>query len=300
MISIIRCRALVALTVLAAAAASGGTNLPQKAFQIEGGIASVRAGVMPNTDAQGALPIGKLKYPTRYFVEISNESPYPIWLDAVWDFPDAKKDKPTKSKAIKSKKVPTQGTYWFYWDKLGVIVDQPIVVEIRVYADEKRTTPVGSQVAELLFDQRNVDVFLANFPSPFKNQTEQQRQAALISGWYDIPKPRTDIPGSAADAVLQGDIQLSIWKVDSMQRWTCEREVMAADLVPVDESRILSGMPADDLQTASTEQSEGKLGVERWTVRSCGEDRVYEVLLSASPSGGTDIMVVEMTAEMPD
>lgn len=287
--------ALLLLVFLTAQSALGEANLPQKAFNVEGGIVSVRAGVMPNPEAPAPLPFGKLKYPTRYFVQPTNESPYPVWFEASWAFPANKKDKAAKSNIVSSPKIPLRGGYWFYSDKLGVIVDQAIVVEIRAYADEKRTKLVGSQTVELVFDQPSVDHFLANFPSSFKSYTPESRQAMVISGWHDLPAPRTDVPGSLADAELQRDIQLSIWKVDSTRRWTCEREVLSASTMDVDDSQLLSRLPGDAQDKAKLEVAEYKLSAERWTVRSCGEERVFEVLLSASLSGGTDIMVVETT-----
>lgn len=162
----------------------------------------------------------------------------------------------------------------FFSDKLGVIVDKAIVVEIRVYADEKRTKLVGSQTAELVFDQPDVDRFLANFPSAFKNQTAERKQAAVISGWRDLPASRSDVPGSLADPKLQVDIQLSIWKFDSTRRWSCEREVLSASTMEVEEDTI---------------------NAERWAVRSCGEERVFDVFLSASQLSGTDILIVDPT-----
>ncbi len=266
--------AVFLLLMLTAESALGQANLPQKAFSVDGGVVAVRGGVMPNSNAPAALPIGQLKYPTRYFVQLGNESPYPIWLEASWSFPANKKDKAAKSNIVKSPKIPSQGGYWFFSDKLGVIVDKAIIVELRAYADEKRTKLVGSQTAELLFDQPGVDHFLANFPSAFKNQTAESRQAAVISGWRDVPAPRSDVPGSFADSQLQIDIQLSLWKFDSIRRWSCEREVLSASTMEVAEDKFIG---------------------ERWMVRSCGEERVFEVLLSASQLGGTDILVADPT-----
>ena len=297
---IVRFCVTFALLFLIAVSADGATNLPQKAFDIEGGVASVRAGVIPHPDGQTAPPIGKLRYPTRYFIEILNESQYPIWLDATWTFPDPKTGKPKKSKVVRSTKTPPQGSYVFYWDKYGVLVDQAIMIELHAYADEKRTRRVGNQDAELMFDQQSVDVFLANFPSSFKNQSEESRQAAVISGWHDIPRPRTDVPGSNADAELQADIQLSIWKADSTRRWTCDREMLSAESIPAVTSMIVSRLPADARESAAAEEADELISVERWLVRSCGLDLAYEVLLSKSQRGGTDIMVVDTTDWKPE
>lgn len=94
---------------------------------------------------------------------------------------------------------------------------------------------------------------------------------------------------------MQIDIQLSIRKFDSARRWTCEREILSAATMAVDDSEILSILPYEAQQKARLEQAENKLSAERWMVRSCGQELAYEVLLSASQSGSTDIMVVDTT-----
>lgn len=289
-----------ALLSLLLATPATAAELPAKAISVEDGHVAVRAGVIPNPDAPAALPIGKLKHPTRYFVDLVNESPYPVFLDATWSFPDGRDGKAKASKPVKSKKVPPGGTYWFYADKLGVIVDKKIVVDIAVWADEKRTRRVGGQTMELAFSQADVDVFLANFPSAFKN-TPKGAPVALISGWRDLPKPRSDVPGSSADAVLQKDIQHTLWKSDSIKRFTCERAIVDAEVISVDDSIMLSRMDGDARVRAREEQASDMLGMERWRATSCGQDIVYEVLLSASDKGGTDVMVMEVTetAEPP-
>lgn len=278
--------------LLAVTAARADVETPQKAINIEDGVVAVRAGVMPNPVAPASLPIGNLKYPTRYFVVLANESPYPIWLDAAWKFPGAREGKTSKSKVVKSSKVPSGGSYWFFVDKLSVIADQPITIDINAWSDDKRTQRIGSQLAEIQFSQPDIDVFLANFPSAFRNQPKSS-PAVVISGWRDIPKPRADVPGTETDAVLATDVQHALWKFDSAQRFTCEREILSADPIHVDDSIAVMRMDEEARDKARLEQEQGRFTIERWHVRSCGQDLVYEVLLSASVKGGTDIMIVD-------
>lgn len=277
---------------LSANAAHAATKLPEKAFDVEDGFVGVVAGVMPSPAATSALPIGKLKYPTRYFVELRNESPYPLWLDAAWTFPE--KGKAVTSKTVRGKKVPPGGTYIFYSDKLGVLAEQAIVVDIQAWSDEKRVNRVGSQKAEMRFDQADVDAFLAGFPNAFKGKSSDYSQAIIISGWRDLPAPRTDVPGTLADATLQTDIQLLLWKMDSRKRWACEREVVGAETIDAGDSEMLSEQSGETRQQAQLEQFGDVLNMERWTVRSCGQDITYEVLMSASRAGGSDIAVFEL------
>lgn len=273
--------------------AFGAQRLPEKAFDVEGGAVAVVAGVMPSPAATSALPIGKLKYPTRYFVELTNESPYPLWLDAAWTFPQ--KDKAGKTKAVRSSKVPSGGTYVFYSDKLGVIAGQPIVVEIRAWSEEKRANLVGSQKAELLFDQVDIDAFLASFPNAFKAKPSDYQQSVVISGWHDLPAPRTDVPGTLADATLQADIQRILWKTDSRKRWSCEREILEAAAINVSDSEMLSSLSTENRQQAELDQFGDTLNMEKWTIRSCGEGIVYEVMMTSSRAGGSDIAVLEVS-----
>lgn len=284
---------LLSASLLSHASYASG-KLPEKAFDVEDGVVAVVAGVMPGPAATSALPIGKLKYPTRYFVELRNESPYPLWLDAAWTFPE--KGKAAKSKTVRSKKVPSGGSYVFYSDKLGVIAGQPIIVDLGAWSEEKRVNLVGSQRAELLFDQADVDVFLAKFPSAFKGNSSAYREVGLISGWRDLPPPRSDIRGTAADATLQVDIQRLLWKDDSRKRWSCEREVLGAAPIDVGDSEMLAPQPAETRQQAEMEQFDNALYMERWTIQSCGQEVVYEVMMSASSEGGSDVTVFELAA----
>lgn len=284
---------LSALLLCHTAFASG--KLPEKAFDVEDGVVAVVAGVVPSPAATSTLPIGKLKHPTRYFVELRNESPYPLWLDATWTFPE--KGKAVKSKPVRSKKVPSGGSYVFFSDKFGVIAGQPIIVDLGAWSEEKRVNLVGSQRAELLFDQADVDVFLAKFPSAFKGGSGEFREVGLLSGWRDLPPPRTDVPGTMADATLQVDIQHLIWKDDSRKRWSCQRDILGAAAIDVGDSEMLAPQPAETRQQAELEQFDNTLLMERWTVRSCGQDIVYEVMMSASPAGGSDVAVFELAGE---
>lgn len=267
--------------------------LPEKSFDVEDGAVAVVAGVMSSPAATSALPIGKLKYPTRYFVELRNESPYPLWLDATWTFPDKGKAK----KPLRSKKIPAGGTYVFYIDKLGVIAGQPIVVELQAWSEEKRVNLVGSQTAELKFEQPDIDVFLASFPNAFTSSTSDYRTVHFISGWRDLPPPRTDIPGTLADATLQTDIQGTLWKADSRKRWSCAREIVGAAAMNVSDSEMLASQSLENRQQAELDQFDDALIMERWTVKSCGQDIVYEVLISAAAKGGSDIAVFEVSGE---
>ena len=288
----IRLTAIVLSALLYPNAGIAAGGLPQKAFDVDDGFIAVAAGVMPGPAATSALPIGKMKYPTRYFVELRNESPYPVWLDATWTFPE--KNKAVKSKTVRSKKVPTGASYIFYSDKFGVIAGQAIIVDLQAWSEEKRVTRVGSQQAELVFDQKDIDAFLASFPSAFKGRSNDVPQVGFISGWRDLPPPRTDVPGTVADATLQTDIQQLLWKFDSRKRWSCEREIVGATPIDVGDSDILAAQPDETRQQAELEQFGDTLNIEQWTVKSCGQDFVYEVMMSASPAGGTDIAVVEL------
>ena len=288
----IRLTAVLLSTLLLSDLTYAAGKLPQKAFNVDDGVIAVVGGVMPSPAATSTLPIGKLKYPTRYFVELRNESPYPLWFDAVWTFPE--KGKTVNSKPVRSKKVPTGSSYIFYSDKFGVIAGQPIVVDLSVWSEEKRLNLVGSRQAELLFDQADIDAFLAGFPSAFKGKSGDYQQVSLLSGWRDLPPPRTDIPGTMADATLQVDIQQLLWKDDSRKRWSCKREVVGAAPIDVGDSEMLAPLPAEDRQQAELEQFDNTLHMERWTRQSCGQDIVYEVMMSASQAGGSDVSVFEL------
>jgi hypothetical protein len=285
----VACLAVVLIVDLAAAQ----QVLPTKSFNIEGGIVSAFGGVMQRPPDQAA-PFGNMKYPTRYFIALDNESPNAIWVDTVWTFPDTKQDKSRQPKSVESVRIAPGSDYWFYFDRFGVIAERPIAIGITAYADESRKNPIGAQDAEFLFAQPDVDAFIASFQKPFARHSGTTA-ATVISGWHDLPAPRTDVAGTLANEELQADVQSSIWKFDSAKRWSCERKVLSATSTPADQSLLLARLPLEGLESAKRGLAEGKVAVETWRVRSCGHEIPYEVLLSASPGGGTDVLVMDVS-----
>lgn len=156
---------LLGFVVLAVASAAGATNLPQKGVQHRRrhGIGARRRDA--ESRCAGGIADRQAQVSDTVFRGNHQRIAVPDLAGGDLDVSGPEKRQAAEIEAHTQQEGPAQGSYWFYSDKLGVIVDQPIVVEMRAYSDEKRANPVGGQVAELMFDQRNVDVFFENFPS---------------------------------------------------------------------------------------------------------------------------------------
>jgi hypothetical protein len=173
------------------------------------------------------------------------------------------------------------------------VSDAPINIRIAVFADEARTRHLGSEETFLLFTNAERETFL-------KTAFREGRNT-LMTGWPEMGHPDQNVPGTLADAELQTDIQLLLWKEESKQHRDCTHESSRAEPAPADSSSIIAAMLAGDSAAATSARNllersrdtgqTGLVRLERWYVRSCDALTAYEVLLLASPGGGTDIIV---------
>jgi hypothetical protein len=269
--------------LVAAQGTAGLPGFPTRAFLVEGGAIALQAGVMRDPQVQ-PMPIGKFKYPTVYFVTVSNETRAPVWVDLEWQFPG---DKPHQTKG---KRLDLGGSFMFSRSTFGVIDGEPINLRFLVYTDDGRSNKIGSEETFMQFEKADKEAFIKNF--------SKSHGLALISGWPEMGAVADSVPGTIADAKLQRDVQLLLWKEESKYHRDCKHEVRGAEPASLDSSATLAAMLMVDSAEAArllarTQDTTpaGRVQFEHWRVKSCDFQTTYEVLLQGSPSGGTDFAV---------
>jgi len=269
-----------------AQSALGYFPIPTRAFVVEGGSIGLQAGVMRNREVQ-AGSAGESRHPTKYFLIVRNETDAIVMVTVEWQFPGEDWKRGGASPIERGKDLA------FWQNKLGVIADTNINVRVTVYAARTPLTQIGSEETFLLFTSAEREEFLAANFSEGRN--------SMMTGWPEMGRPATNIPGTLADAELQTDIQLLLWKEESKQHRSCKHEAQRVEPAPLDSSAIIAGMLAEGGKAAKVAQrvvqrardtaQQAAVRLERWTMGSCGVATTYEVLEMPSRGGGTDIIV---------
>lgn len=266
-----------------------GLEFPTRAFRVQGGAIALQGGVMGNPEVPAGIGFGNMRYPTRYFVTVINETDVPVWADIEWYFP--KKSKKKKPKKIQGRRLDPSDSYMFFRNTFGVIADQAIPIKILVYADEARMNKLGQEETFLYFGKDDKEAFLAHFAELSPDTRTGARTLPVISGWPEMTRPSTNVPGTQADAELQRDIQRLLWKEQSKEFRDCVHKALRAEPSRFDTSVIVAGMPPDGRTAGKRLYAKGDLFFEKWLVESCNVISTYEVALMRSPAGGTDIFV---------
>jgi hypothetical protein len=279
-------RGIVALgaVCLAASAVAGDLDiLPARALSVGGGLIAVRGGLMGDPSRPAGL-VGKMRYPTLYFVLLKNETSSPVWAEVAMRLPDKKKAKSDFGQV----KAGDDG-YW-RWPAYDAIWDESISIHISVYADEGRKEKLAEKEMAMNLDGSSKDL-LYHPPKAERGQ----RSAVLISGWREMSPDQCKVDGTAADDALRIDICLDLWKQESVDHMECEHRLTEAKSLDASQSALLAKQPAEFRDRADAYRAKGDLILERWSVTSCDVVTPYEVMLIKSPQGGTDIM----TAPLP-
>jgi hypothetical protein len=270
---------LGALAPLATAKPSAEWNLPlpRRAFAVEGGHVALQGGITRNSEVEPAF-FGNLRYPTRYFLVLRNETDTSIYADVTWLVPD------TRKITLNSDAIPPGGLHNFWRGGFGVKTGVAIPFTITVYADKGRTRQLGVVESELHFEEADRKAFLEAF--------NERKGLPLISGWREMRHPRTDLAGSAGSPQLQRDIQLELWERESIRHRDCEHQVGGVEAARAETSAWLSGAPEDVQRRAADLQTKDAIHFEVWQVKSCEETTAYHLAMVRSPGGGTDFIAM--------
>jgi hypothetical protein len=287
--------ALLVGALLAGGTRYGLTQLPARAFLVEGGAVALHAGVMRNFDVPPG-PSGESRYPTKYFVTVTNEAKGPVWADLEWRFPG---DRPHLESGGRLEPGQSRDFLKAAW---GVIEEQPLDIRISIYSDEGRTHKIGSEDTFLRFGKHDTEAFLENF---WRSKPQRYR---IVSGWPEMVPLRDTVPGAIGSAKVQRSIQLLLWKEESKQHRDCKHEIVRVEPAPLDSSVVLTHMLATGGAAADAARTllragpdtleQGAAHLERWVLQSCGVVTTYQVL-RMTPPGEEPQIIAHKVAEEP-
>ena len=263
--------------------------MPTRAFVIDGGSVAIQAGVSGDP-VRPSLPFGKMKYPARYFVKLFNEADRTVWAQIHWYFPHKRKDK-VKQKSGPVEELDAGESIFMSWSKFGIVADKDHPLKIIISTDKKQKNILQTEETHMYFAAADVDVFKERFDD-FVSQGGGG--LPLINGWQEMPNPKRDIPGTATDANLQGDIQYSLWKEESKQYRDCNHDTLRAESADEKVSTVVvSSMSETGERNEPVPKSQTVLR-EFWWVRSCDVTSKYEVLLAESSDGAAEMTVTKI------
>jgi hypothetical protein len=259
---------------------------PTRAILVEGGSIAVQAGVMGDPERPPRL-FGKKMYPARYFVFLFNETDRTIWYQTHWYFPHKSKDK-VKQKSAPVRKLEPGEKDSIWWAKNGIVADKDHPLKFVFSTDKKQKDILHTEETHMYFATPDVDAFKTSFDD-FVSQGSGH--LPMIFGWLEMPFPKTDIPGTVADADLQVDIQHSLRKEQSKKYRDCEHETLRAESVNVENNAVaISEIGERDRLTSKSQH----VLREYWWVRSCDVTSKFEVLLAESSDGAAEIKVTKI------
>jgi hypothetical protein len=99
-----------------------------------------------------------------------------------------------------------------------------------------------------------------------------------------------EVPGTRADARVQLAVRIHLSNIErEAHDEECEFDVVKAQPYRLDELSNIGKADPEGEKLDRRLRREGKVHVEKWTVRSCGTLKDYEVIMINSPDGGTEI-----------
>lgn len=273
--------------------------LPTRVLEIEGGAVSFQSAVIVDTRQQLSNLLFQ-DYPTKYILPTTNESSFPIWVEAEWRVPG---EKPFASFG----KLDPNNYGAFFVKIKEVVWNTPIPVGVSIYADENKKRKLGGRDVVLLFQEEG-DEKLAFLESAKKVNTMSEKNAIahgnkkawmpLLPGFQEMVDISEPVPGTASDKKLTEDIRLLLWKNQSRHHWDCAHEILGARPSDPTEAAEFKGLSDKDKQLINEGQARGDIAFEEWQIKSCGSVSTYLVLMGKSTQEGTDVMAVLIQEDM--
>ena len=248
-----------------------GQALPSRAFEIESGSVEMQGGLLGSTDE------------VMLFMLVANTTGKTIWAEVAFRLPGSDK---RLQDFIKIKSGRTQ---MYQWPVSKIAWDTEYPFTVSVFKDKKRNKPLGTEESFFFFegdeDREAFDELRVNLPPG---------QASVINGFREltIPSLSAQVSGTAASSPLQADIIRRLFTEESKLHKECKHAVLKAEPYGEnDPSHITAEMGEEAQELEGRLRTRGDMLVEKWFVESCNMISTYEVLLTSSPGGGTDIMV---------
>lgn len=269
--------------------------LPTRLMEIEGGTVSIQSALIVDTRQTQQNPVLQ-KYPTKYILPLTNESHSRIWVEVEWHIP--------KKKAFTHFGKLEPGAYgMFYANIKNPVWDTPVRVNAKVFSDEEKTRQIGGREIVLEFEgDEDKDQFMEFRKNVNKMSTRTSHahggevQMPLLPGFQEMDLSDA-VPGTMADAKLMEDIQLLLWKIQSKDHWDCTHVVQGAKQYDPNDTQNFEDMSEEGKTLIEEGQERGDVRFEEWQIKSCDSISTYLVLMGKSPTGGTDLMAVNLGEE---
>jgi hypothetical protein len=258
-----------------------GHELPARAFNIEGGSVEIQGGILAGKQQQ----LFNVVTITKLFMVISNPNKTNIWIETEVQLPGSKEVSkfPTMIEAGKGTILRVS------IDKIEWNTQYPF--KISVFADEAKTKLIGTEATYFFFEDKDK----AGFE---QSQAKQNPgELAILNGFKELPEANytAEVKGTNANSELQQDIAWSLFKEESKSHRDCEHHVTKTEVYEVASKSVIIGKMNTEVQQLSNKLlAKGDITVEKWWVESCEATTSYEVLMTKSPQGGTDIMVEKL------
>lgn len=296
-LSYLRSIAVIVLTFLWVIPALGDDEnpwefLPTRLLEIEGGTVAFQSALIVDTRQPLNNPMLQ-KYPTKYILPTTNEADFPIWVEVEWRIPGTN---PFLSSAELQ-----PGEYGLFFRNIKKPMwDTPIPVTTTVYSDGQKMQQIGGREIRLQFEGgTDKDAFLSFAKTVNKLSARIGRahgrkiELPLLPGFQEMELSEA-VPGTMADPKLMEDIQLLLWKYQSKRHWDCAHAVHSVEPYDPSGKPNFDNLSAEAKHLIEEGRMRGDIAFEEWRIESCDRVSSYLVLMGRSPTGGTDLIAVNL------
>ena len=248
-----------------------GQALPSRAFEIKSGSVEMQGGLLGFTDE------------VMLFMVIANRTGQTIWTEVAFRLPGSDK-RLQEFKKIKSRRNQT-----YRWPLPKIAWDTEYPFTVSVFKDKKRKKPLGTEESFFFFEGDGDRRFFEN-----SRRKLPPGRASAINGFRELTTPSlsAEVPGTAADSRLRAHITQRLFTEESKLHKECKHAVLKAEAYAENDRSIITAEMGKKAQEVEGRlRAKGDMFIEKWFVKSCNVTSTYEVLLTRSPAGGTDILV---------
>ncbi len=241
-------------------------GLPSRAFEVKGGSIEMQGGLLGFRDQ------------VMLFMVVTNRTGQTVWTEVAFRLPGGD-ERLQELKKISSGRWPVPNVAW----------DTQYPFTVSVFKDKERKKALGTEESFFFFeggaDRAGFEDLRAKLP-PGK--------ASAINGFRELTTTSLSaaVTRTAATSQLQVDITRRLFTEESKSHKECQHGVLKAEPYGEnDRSLIIAEMGKRAQELEGKLRAKGDMLVEKWFVKSCNIVSTYEVLLTRSPAGGTDILV---------
>ena len=248
-----------------------GQAFPSRAFEIKNGSVEMQGGLLGFRDE------------VMLWMALANKTEQTVWAEVAFRLPGG------GERLRGFKKIRKKGSQMYRWPLPKIAWDTEYPFTVAVFKDKKRKRPLGTEESFFFFESgKSREAF-----EDLRRKLPPGR-ATAFNGFRELTGPSlsAEVPGTAASSQLQADITRRLFTEESKLHKECAHVVLKAELyAKSDRSLITAEMGKKAQELEGRLRAKGDMLVEKWFVNSCDVTSTYEVLLTRSPAGGTDILV---------